>query len=232
MGKTTIGLAFLTAAVIFSALHLLSALETLGPLASAPLDEPSTHPMEVAVADAKMRPGMPGAAITSNVRTDNPNGTATANAASINNKTRDIPGLEAPASDIDSLSCAFSRDPGHAIALLSEILENELQERPEDVRAAASVVETIKAAESAGTILPTTLAAMRSVRCSRRLCELLFDKSDIERASVELTAVSRALRKAHAEFQLALRAPHPDDDDSWTVFLVRESEDNDQATRP
>lgn len=220
MDKTVIALSVLTAALIFGVVHYWPEPAPAEPSASrsTPAGQDNTQ-VPIAVDEDT------GQSANVEVADTNATATETTGSGSVRSaSTASAPAVqdaESPVTNIDSLSRQFSRDPAGMVALLSDLIEKELEEAPEDADAAMSVVSTINAATSNGTIKQAIVEAMRGVRCSRNRCELLFELAALESRASELAMISHALRAGGDEFPLALHAHHPTEENLWTLFLVR-----------
>lgn len=116
----------------------------------------------------------------------------------------------------------FSRDAPGTITALEKSLDEELKENNRDPDEEAEILAALDNAAENETLMPGTVEAIRGMRCSLKLCEIMLDRNLLPDPSVSLSYMSRTLRENAEHYVTILHAPSPRDPDLWSVYILRD----------
>jgi len=104
---------------------------------------------------------------------------------------------------------------------LEERISRDIEQRSQDAELPVALVRHIERIVEGSMVDPAIAHAIRGLRCSETLCEVLIDKEMVADLAVTISVLSREIRAADDDYVMTLNAANPNDPRLWSWYLIR-----------
>lgn len=133
----------------------------------------------------------------------------------------DYPALDVPRLTAEQLGLQVGNRPRETMLQLEERISRDIEQRSQDAELPVALVRHIERIVEGSMVDPAIAHAIRGLRCSETLCEVLIDKEMVADLAVTISVLSREIRAADDDYVMTLNAANPNDPRLWSWYLIR-----------